>query len=504
MRELLAFCLPPLMALTGVRLNEWLFRQHKLLPDEPGLRFALGLATSTLFYSQILLLAVVVGIDAARPLAWAAVVWGTVEVLIRGRDIATKRRWWRPRRVRLPYLLLLPVAVALALMACLSVLDGILEFDGIAFWVFKAKVMFLKQGAAFREVHHDPTLAYAHWDYPLLVPGLYTLGHGLAGQVHDFTYKVWPFWMLTALLAAVLSTAGFFKRPSVLPAATATVMVFLPGNFYFARMEGGTMPMIFIVSTTALMLMRLFTYQAGAHQLGMTILLLAGCAATKFEGMIFAALTAAALIVIISRRKCWSERTLWTGVWASAAALLPYLVFRLTEPVAHPESTWLAQGLAAWPNVIARFPKVWLLCVANRFFRTDGLRISYSTDGEATWSGINVTPGAPLDEELDLLGWILIALTIITWWKRPGYRLGVATLLAVELLTLATLALAITCLERMQFDWRAVAEFGQVMVGRYYLPFFVAWLVGFIIPWLLPARSNLATDGSTVVKPAYN
>src|SRR5208282_2467513 len=177
-------------------------------------------------------------------------------------------------------LLLLPVIYSWWVFGRLSTLEGTLEFDANAFWVFKAKIFYLEQGKNLLNVMHQSNLGYAQMDYPVLVPCLYTLGYGAVGGVDEFVNKVWPFWMVVALCLGILSLAKVWQRPHPLPVATVVVFCFLPASIQYIRCEGGSIPMVFFLSLTALLIVKAISC-ADEFYLAAAILAAAGCAMTK-------------------------------------------------------------------------------------------------------------------------------------------------------------------------------------------------------------------------------
>ena len=90
----------------------------------------------------------------------------------------------------------------------LAALQGIVEFDAVADWVFKAKIFFLCTGHDIVGWFSNPRLAYAHLDYPTLVPSLHAATYDSIGHVDEFVTKFWPVWMLLFLLGALASMVG--------------------------------------------------------------------------------------------------------------------------------------------------------------------------------------------------------------------------------------------------------------------------------------------------------
>jgi hypothetical protein len=69
---------------------------------------------------------------------------------------------------------------------------GIVEFDAVADWLFKAKIFFLCTGHEIVGWFSNPRLAYAHMDYPTLVPLLHAATYDSIGHVDEFVTKFWP------------------------------------------------------------------------------------------------------------------------------------------------------------------------------------------------------------------------------------------------------------------------------------------------------------------------
>ena len=245
MNELVAFLLPPAVALVGMRVVRWLLGSAVNVRLGFGLRFALGLAVGMLVFSQVELLGSLARVSCAAVLAWAGLVWGLVELVLLAPSLWGAVQRVRLRRGHLWLFLLVPVVYSWWIFGRLSVVEGTLEFDAASFWVFKSKVLYLEQGQNLLPWMRQPGFADAHWEYPMLVPGLYTLNYGAVGAVDEFINKVWPFWMMVSLCLGVLSLGKVWARPHPLPLATIIVLCFLPASLVFIRQEGGTVPLAF-------------------------------------------------------------------------------------------------------------------------------------------------------------------------------------------------------------------------------------------------------------------
>jgi hypothetical protein len=305
--------------------------------------------------------------------------------------------------------------------------------------------------------------------------------------VDEFVNKVWPFWMVVALGLGILSLGRFWRRPRPLPIVMLLSFCFLPATLQFIRNEGGTIPMVFFVSLTALLLLRAISARDELC-LAASMLALVGCAMTKFEGMVYAALWFC-LLLPIGWKYGWLKRDLckrpllWKSALVAALCLLPYGWYRLGRPVPHPESGWWLSGMATPASSLHRFPQAWFLNVFGRFFSTDFFRWR-SLDGDhmqwvGQWTGVS----SFVNDQLSVLPWLLLALLAFALWQGRA-RLALACLSIVMLGVFTLLSLVIACLQRMQGDVLKVIDFSAAnQVGRYCYPFFVAWFLAATAAW---------------------
>ena len=490
MNELAAFILPPATALAGMRLVAWLLGEKFEQQFGFGLRFALGLALGMLVFSQAILLFALAGFNASFILAWLAIFWGVIEfAVIFVKLYAT----WEPIQFRPAHwwlLLLLPLAYCWWVFARLSTLEGTLEFDANAFWVFKAKILFLEQGKQLVHILRDTNLGYAHMDYPMLVPCLYTLDYGLMGCVDEFINKVWPFWMMVALCAGFFSVARLWKRPHPLPIATVTVVAFLPASLEFIRNEGGTIPMVFYTSVAALLMVVALCAENGLAPAAL-VLVLAGCFSTKFEGVIFAAVSICALFPFGLRRGWLRNRSLHKSAAAAVICALPYLFYRLAGPVPHPESAWLHRGMAAPDALLHRFPQVWFLDIFARFFSSDFFRWQ-ADNNHLHWAGKWDGLASFANNELAVLPWLAAALFVLSMIYKPRGRNVVGLLSAIVLAIFTFLSFVVSCLHTQNLE--SAIDFACSVVGRYYYPFYIAWFLGTVAFWLIDDKTPSAVN----------
>jgi hypothetical protein len=491
MIEFAAFLLPPATALIGMRLAALLLGQKFREQFGFGFRFALGLAFGMLVFSQAILLSALAGFNASSIFAWLAIIWGTVELVLvlMKFPAASKGIQFQPAHMWL--LLLLPLVYSWWVFGRLSTLEGTLEFDANVFWVFKAKILYLEQGKNLIHILRDINLGYAHMDYPMLVPCLYTLNYGLVGRVDEFVNKVWPFWMMVALCAGIISAARLWKNPRPLPIAVVSLIAFLPASLEFIRNEGGTIPMVFYTSMAVLFMVNAL-YARNEIAPAALVLVLAGGFSTKFEGVLFAAFTACALVPSALRRGWLKSPALWKSTAAAFVCVVPYLFYRLVKPVPNVESAWFHTGMAAPGAVLHRFPQIWFLDVFARFFNPAFFHWQ-ADDNHLQWIGHWTGLSSLVNDQLAVLPWLLVALLIISTVYKSRGRLAIGLLSAIVLVTFTFLSFVVSCLKKD--DLQSGIDFACGIVGRYYYPFFTAWFLGVAALWFMQEKPHPQQSG---------
>jgi hypothetical protein len=480
MSEFPAFILPVMTAFVGMRLAGLVLGKTFAAEFGLGLRFAIGLAVGMLVFSQAILLCALIGFDASFILAWLANLWGVIEfgILVIGFFSASKTM--RLGSAYFWLLLLLPLACTWWVFGRLSTLEGTLEYDANVFWVFKAKILYLEQGKNLIHVLRDINLGYAHMDYPMLVPCLYTLDYGVVGCVDEFVNKVWPFWMMVALCLAIFSMARLWERPRPLPIVVVTFIAYLPASLKFIRNEGGTLPMLFYTSLAMLLIVAAL-YAENRLAPAALVLVLAGGFSTKFEGGLFAAFTSFALLPFALRHGWLKNRAFWKSAALAVICIVPYLIYRLARPVSNLESAWLHTGMEAPGAVLHRFPQVWFLDIFARFFSPEFFH--WQADNNhlqwiGQWSGM-----AFINDQLAVLPWLLVVLLILTVVYKSRGRIVVGVLSGIVLCIFTFLSFVVSCLK--QDDLPSAIDFACDVVGRYYYPFFTAWFLGTVALWLM-------------------
>src|SRR5208282_5356964 len=192
----------------------------------------------------------------------------------------------------------------------------------------------------------NPRLAYAHLDYPTLVPSLHAATYDSIGHVDEFVTKFWPTWMLLFLLLALASLSrgkiGRFHAPLFFLLG----VLLLPFTQNYVQMEGGTLPMMFF-TVMGFVQCALGLVEKDRARLGLGLTLLFGAAMSKFEGIIFLALTAGWILLLPSVRPSLKPSSrLWRTLAFCLLAALPFICLRSRIPVLHPESGWAGYALA--------------------------------------------------------------------------------------------------------------------------------------------------------------
>lgn len=500
MKEFLAFLLPPATAFAGMRISR-LILGRKI--DEQfgfGLRLGLGFAVGMVVFSQLVLLTALAGVNATSVLAWVALIWGAAEAFLHTPKLAATIKQTKFHPGYLWLLLLLPVFYAWWVFGMLSTLEGTLEFDANAFWVFKSKILYLTQGKQLIDVFHQGSLAYAHLDYPMLVPCLYTFGYGLVGGVNEFVNKVWPFWMMVMLTFTVLSIARTWRRPHPLPILAAVLVSFLPATLQFVRQEGGTLPMLFCTSLAALLMTKALAEENEIALVG-GILSLTMCATTKFEGVIYTALWGTVAIVFCWRKGWLKNRLLWKTLAFAAICLVPYAGLRLIKPVPHPESGWIHDGMASPATALHRFPQTLSLSLGARFFNPQFFNWTTADKNHVAFAGKWDGLKSAINPELSVLPWVLLILFALSLWALRKQRFPLITLAVVLLAQVTILSFVISCLARMQADVSNVIDFAISVVGRYYYPFFAASFLGVIALWFLDKSPEASPSSNLEPQP---
>lgn len=200
--------------------------------------------------------------------------------------------------------LLAPVLVIYAVSAGVT---GISEFDAVAAWMMKAKMLYHKSGAALHAQFSDPAFGYAHLDYPLLVPALHAFSWGITG-IDDTVTKFWA----VSQLVLVLMLVARCGRSWAGTAGWLLLAASLPATVRYSGWEGGTMPMVFF-TTCGFVAISSGIRREDSAKVFLGVAMLCGAAMSKQEGFVVlaSALAAAVLLRPFSLRQWFSAWPVW-------------------------------------------------------------------------------------------------------------------------------------------------------------------------------------------------
>lgn len=476
-----AFFLPLLVALVGAQLLRWLFPQ---LHGELGWgeKAAASLGLGVLVVTQFDFALRCLGLRLELWFWIGGILWAAYRLVRRLQASAENGRApWRPQREHLVLLGLLPVAVLFAAWFRAAGQLGLMEFDAVANWAFKAKLIFYNSGGALIKSFSNPAWGHAHLDYPVLVPMLHALTYGALDHVNEFVTKFWMVWLLAFLLAGVLSACGWPRQNRALGLGAACAIAFLPMSVRYVLWEGAGIPLFFFVMLGSLHL-AIALREGHRARLGLGLVLLAGAALCKFEGMILFGLWLAALLA-------WPAARALLGLdrhWARVAGLilacwLPYALFRSQIPALHPESAW-AQMLWAHPGqVLANFPKELFALLARQFFHEDFAHWTSPDSTHLVWAGQWRGLLSVLPEPSCGCIWLALLLSMLLFRQRPALRAPVLLFALVTFAFIGALCLVTSSLPQTLEDLPALLNFTSVSTGgRYAAPVICAWAISLV------------------------
>jgi hypothetical protein len=464
----IAFFLPLLTALSGVWLLRWMFPNLELSwPETLAGSFGLGMMA----VAALTLAMKLCGFH-GRGVVLVLVAIGSVAELWRDRKMLSQNFFDSKRIIHRPVALIAIVAAGIIFVFLfrLAGLQGLMEFDAVANWAFKAKIFYLCTGHEIIRWFSNPALAYAHMDYPTLVPSLHAATYDSIGHVNEFVTKFWPTWMLLFLLAAL---ASLNARTKSVPLYFLLALLLLPMTLTYAQMEGGTMPMIFFV-TLGVVQCGMWIIEKNPARLALGLTLLFGAAMAKLEGFIFLAVTIVWIFLLPASRpslKLFSNS--WrAGIFCLLSAL-PFICLRAQIPALHFESHWAHDAAGNPIATLSAVPKVFLMVLARLFVNPNFANWD-EENGHFHWIG--KWDGASSLIDHFGLGWICILFSILICFCNPSRRAAVFWIFAVFISAVAALSIvlasfvSVTGIEEV-LSQRAAAG-GS---GRYLFPMLWAW-----------------------------
>lgn len=267
-------------------------------PEKWAWSLAAGLICQSALYGIFLLAHADPG---PKKMVVAEMVIAAVLLLLRGAPVGGPRQ--EPERPRpVSWVFFFGAALAVGVFTLEALCEPMWGGDFPAIWGLKGKMIFFLAAIPAR-LFHDPFLAFAHPEYPVLLPLILASSSAVVGHWNDQALALlYPF-LEIATLAAIF---GFLRRRASLPAAT--VSVFLSAicfGLYQAYLVGNAeIPLAFGIVLVA----SAFLDSARAASASVNARLALGalaCAGLKREGALFA-LVLASLVLgrgLLSRKK---------------------------------------------------------------------------------------------------------------------------------------------------------------------------------------------------------
>ena len=493
----IAFLLPLAVALAGSRLVRWLFKDLVGVLTT-GEWLASGLAVGIFLLTQLTFGLRIIGARLEQFLGYAIMIWALVE-------LALLIRSWKSFRLQSPQfninyfwgLLLVPIGLMFWCLFRLAGLEGLQEFDAVAFWMLQAKIMYYTAGKEIWTLANNPAFTYAHFDYPKTVPLLYSFTYGVLGHVNEFVIKFWNQWMLFCLTLAILGAGQFPKKRPWLVASAATIIILLPFTLTFTRNEGGTIPLFFYVALASIQIaIGLADKQEGRLRLGLFLLM--GAAMVKLEGAILLGiLTLLLLLNKESRTVLWPIKQVALAGLVGLAAWIPYFYYRSHLSTVDPNAMGLRLAIQNWNVTLDIAPMMWVALVSARLLNNDFASWSAPDNQHAIWIGKwsgweSLVDGATLGA-----GWMCVLAFLLFWLH--GHRFRWTALCFFSWFIIYTIPI---CLEFLAATMRSdqasklVMEYSSALSGanqaitggRYLSPLLMACLV--VISVLLSRRGK--------------
>ena len=475
--------LPVALALIGSRLIRWLFKDL-IGVLTMGEWLACGLAAGIFLLTQLTLALRMMGMRPEQLLAISIMTWAVIELIIfiRGGfiyrpQLKTSCFWW---------CLLIPAGLMLLCLFRLSGLEGLQDFDAIAFWEFKAKLLYNTAGREIWKWTCNPALGYAHLDYPLTVPLLYSFTFGALGHINEFVIKLWNQWMIFFLAAAIGSAGHFPNRRPWLTASIITAIVLLPITLTFDRFEGGTIPLFFFVTLAFIeMALGLADKQQGRLKLGLFLLM--GAAMVKLEGgMLLGIVFGILLLHKESRALLWPIGNSGVAALIGLVAWLPYLVFRSHVSIVHPDTLGPGVLLHEWNSTLHFAPMTWISLVSGRLLNNEFVSWTAPDNEHVVWNGKWSGLESLVDGSTLGLGWLALLTFILLLFHANRLR-WVAICFFLTFL-IYTVPICIECLsaairhpqgsQAMAIVYSAALDSANRTDGggRYLFPILISWL----------------------------
>jgi len=357
----------------------------------------------------------------------------------------------------------------------LAGLQGLVDGDAMR-WMLKAKIIHLYTGSEIVKWFSNPGLAFAHLEYPTLVPSLHAATYDSIGHVNEFVTKFWPTWMMLFLLLALTSLNRARNNWLHVTSFALLGLLLLPAMQKYVQWEGGTLPMIFF---TVMGFMQCAIWLVGKDhaRLGLGLTLLFGAAMTKFEGFMFLALVGFWLLLPSARPALKLLPRFWRWTLFCLLVALPFVCLRRQIPTLNDESSWA--------GYVLRHPTILLSTLSNwaRLFVIEMARLFVNPDF-ANWNG----EGGRLhwigkwDGLLSLynpstlgLAWLCVLVSLALWFAAPNRRQVLVWIFVMFVGATVALCGVFACFVSLEGLSKVIGYTNEEAGGRYLLPMLLAW-----------------------------
>jgi hypothetical protein len=257
----------------------------------------------------------------------------------------TPRREWEPLSVSLLAL----SATGVFLFFCVAVSTPMSATDFLAIWGLKGRMIFATASIPAR-LFHDPAVAWAHPEYPLLLPVTFA---ALAAATRAWNHQALALLYPLCQLATVLALWGFLSRRVAKEAgAAAACLTALCFPLYRAGNVGTAeipiaLGLVLVASAAADALS-----ESSAPAQARLALASLFAVSVKQEGTLFVLFIAAALLL---RPLATRQRPGLLWIWAALPALLHAAAMRLLRgPVARRDYDLTLLSPARWKELLSR------------------------------------------------------------------------------------------------------------------------------------------------------
>jgi hypothetical protein len=498
----IAFLLPLLTALAGM----WLFRLlfHALSERMPLLeQLACGLGLGMMAVAALTLGVKLCGFSGRGLILSVTAAGGVAEVWRNRRPYLTGISGGFQKLIRSPVAIAILVAGLLVFLILfrLAGVQGLVEFDAIAAWSLKAKIMHLYSGSELVQWFSNPRLAHAHLDYPTLVPSLHAATYDSLGHVDEFVTKFWPTWMLLFLLLALTSLNRGGKGRFHAPHFALLGILLLPVTQIHVQWEGGTLPMVFF-TVMGFVQCALWLMGKDRARLGLGLTFLFGAAMAKFEGFIFLALMGGWLLLLPSARPSLKPSPrLWRVLVFCFLAALPFACLRVQIPSLHYESGWAGYALHHPGSTLSNWPGLFLILLARLFVSPDFASWS-GEGGQFNWIGRWDGLSSLYNHTTLGLAWLCLLLMVALWFAFPARRQVIVWTLAMLVSALAAFSGVFASFVNITSLAQVIGYTADDIAGRYLLPVLLAWFATMMTMFFAELPSSTSISSSKGAKPS--